>query len=205
MGAVSVSDSLSLSDVITPYNLAINLPTDGIALSDSVSPLVTISLPFSDKITLIDSVIYTLFSPFVRVAGDAINLADGITFAGIGVISEGDTLSLSDGYVISPSIIESDTFTFSDIIGISIPTGESDSYTLSDTIGLTLSSSIQSLTVTAVDSIFLLDSDSLTGPQFAKVGDLMLFQDDQAISLNSTLNSYLRRYLNDLPTPTPTP
>lgn len=202
MGTVSVTDSLSLSDVITPYNLAINLPTDGITLSDSVSPLVTISLLFNDEITLIDSVIYTLFSPFVRVAGDAINLADGITFTGTGVISEGDTLSLSDGYVISPSIIESDTFTFSDTIGISIPTGESDSYTLSDTVGLTLSSSTQSLTVTAVDSIFLLDSDSLTGPQFAKVGDLILFQDGQAVSLNSTLNSYLRRYLNDLPTPT---
>lgn len=178
--SVSAADTLTLLD-------ALNLITPEIAralLSDRLIPQDAPGIGFGisvfDILSLTDGLNVTTFAPSLDIS-DSLNLADGLAASLTYRFTVTDTITLSDSIVFSSFRSATDTLALTDAAAISV--GSSISVILqsvSDTLGF-------------FDSIQFLASKSE-----AAFGDSIRMADTVYVNLQSTRNSYLRRYLNDV-------
>jgi hypothetical protein len=118
-------------------------------------------------------------APYVTAAVDILPLLDSLTISQFKGYSFSDSISLLEAA--QPLRSEGDTFSFLDAVGT----------TLAD-IGPT------SVPWAAADSITLSDSVAFVSIPLLSLHDVISIQDEAFVKLNSNLNSYLRRYLNDV-------
>ena len=177
----SVGDTLALSDGSVINNLFFIPPPillDTISLSDSVR-FSTFGLGFTlrDNFNLSDSIktSRTQNTPI----SDTVAISDTLSAILNLILGISDSLSISDAPKIDLSLSIFDNLFISDsIVNSIIPTFLANSQLVSDTLGL-------------LDSISYANSRSLIA-----LGDNILFSDRINVVMNSTGNSYLRRYLN---------
>lgn len=144
-------------------------------------------------------------------ASDSFTFADGSAGAGLYlIIPQGlgnvyfagfrDFITLSDAIKLfaNYTLQSNDSITLSDFISalLNINLPISDSITLSDNVTTQLNALV-TLNLSVGDSIALLDKIDMTGP-FITFTDTLNLQDSVNVVLESTLRSYIRRYLNDV-------
>jgi hypothetical protein len=118
-------------------------------------------------------------SPYVTAAADILALFDTLTISQFKGYLFSDSISLTEAA--QPFQSNGDTFSFLDAVGT----------TLAD-IGPT------SVPWAAADSLSLSDSVEFVSIPLLLLTDGLELRDEAFVKLNSNLNSYLRRYLNDV-------
>jgi len=182
---ISVNDSISLSDAITDWVGIPEVFSDGFLWADSfvVQPLAVITLAISDAISLSDA--FTEFTSNPLLISDQIVLQDQIKLSSLFMAQLIDQLSLTDFVQILLAPIAN--------------LSPSDSFTFTDAISVMLLSIFTAVNLSFNDTLVLNDLVSLsyqTGLQFS---DGFMFSDAIRIVMGTSLNPYLRRYLNDVP------
>ena len=185
-------DTLSLSDSVrfSTFGLGFTL-SDNFNLSDSVRTSRTQSTPLSDIISISDALSVTLNS--ILGISDAIYIFDALSASS--PLGLSDTISISDSLLINLTLEVSDTLSLSDILLVGLALGVSDTLSLSDTTANLLIPAL--LTNLRSDTLYLSDSISYTiSNSLIVLSDNIPLLDRINVLLNSTGNSYLRRYLN---------
>jgi hypothetical protein len=148
------------------------------------SSVVALNLALSDTISLSDNFPQPGATLPAKAFQDFISLSDQIKLSSQYFISLGDSLSLTDlvALVLSP------------IANLNL----SDTLALSDVITVQLNSVFVALNINLSDSLALLDAFNTSSPQGILLVDSLNLSDSICVVLNSTLRSYIRRYLNDV-------
>jgi hypothetical protein len=222
-----LTDSFTLSDSITELIQVPQIAfSENLTFSDAVGVTANDFITFTDSLTLGDSVSFIAGIPLVL--GDSIALSDSVQELLITVIfvALNDTLSLSDSEQVAnriPRAVINDFILFTDKIAVlanqqltlsdQLAMGDlvqlllapianltlNDSFTLSDAVSTNLQSIFQNLTVSVSDTLFLQDAVGIALSQaLLSFSDSLTFSDSVKVVLESTLNSYIRRYLNDI-------
>jgi hypothetical protein len=190
----SLSDTLTLSDSVrfSTFGLRLTL-SDNFNLSDSIRTSRIQNTSLSDTISISDALSVTLNS--ILGISDAIYIFDALSAGSVFGVS--DTISLSDTLSVTLTGGTSDAIFLSDILLVGLALGVFDILSLSDdTTSLllpTLLTNLRSDTLYLSDSIFYVISNSLI-----VLSDGIPLSDRINVILNSSINSYLRRYLNDV-------
>ncbi len=172
-----------------------------IGVAGTVPPLTPGAILVSDRITLSDTL--NLFGPDPTGISflDSINLVDQIFTSRPQETPNTDTLALTDSVVIRyfGDFSFSDSISLGDTFGV-WNTTYFETLSLSDTVAYSLDlPAALELSTFVQDSYQLFDSIAYSAlPQAVLVGDLIYLRDGQRVILNSTLDGYLRRYLNDV-------
>ncbi len=185
---MSLTETLSLSD-LSQFTAGIVLPSDiqdVLTLSDSVGNLLigVINRVATDSMSFLDSDQVNFVIPRA-VLQDFILFTDAIRISSNLQLSESDQLVLNDlnGLLLAP------------IANLS----PADQITFTDLVTTQLNSIFTSLNITSVDSIQLMDSVQLTLLRSLVVlADSFTLSDSICVVLQSTITSYIRRYLNDV-------
>ncbi len=183
------ADSVSINDAVT-YSITFSgggggsvsdiLVGDTLFLEDSIlsSRDGYTWLIDENVISLLDNVNYS--APYITAATDTLALSDTIALGKFQGYSFSDTLSLLEAA--QPLQSNGDSFSFLDAISTNLAA-----------IGPT------SVPWLASDQISLQDSISFISiPLLSVRGDTLQIRDEAFVQLRSNLNSYLRRYLNDV-------
>lgn len=224
-GFLFFNDTLTLSDTNQPAK-NMNAIIDNLALSDSQSVLVIVSLPISDTFTWTDSV------KLVEVL--SLPLSDSFTWSDLFQFNIPFNLAFSDFFIwrdaqvvawSSVLPVFTDSFSLSDSVIVAnvpfwTPVNEiiSDVLVLSDGFNLNLSDNVVvSDLLSLIDQIgvaLLVDpthqqfSDSfhftdgiliIVEGELLQFADTLVFSDNILVNNSTSFNSYIRRYLNDEP------
>lgn len=223
----SVSDSITLSDSITELIQVPQIAfSENLTFSDAVGIVGNDLMTFSESMTLSDSMQFTAGVAFSF--GDSLSLSDSVSELLITVLTVaiGDSLSLSDseqvGATIPRKIIGdfilftdtiatranlqlsvSDQLVLNDLVGILLaPIANltpSDQLTLADSISVNLQSIFTNIGITVSDTIAFQDAVQVAlSKSLISITDSFSLNDEVKVVLQSTLNSYIRRYLNDV-------
>ncbi len=175
---VSAMDVPGISGPPGPGNLGFS---ETLSLSDGLS-LSALSPPgifILDSINLLDKVTtdYAQQTPNI----DSLVLVDSVRYNFIGSFDLSDALSLSDSAGLSNDL-------FSEVLN------------LADALTVLLGGpTIEGIGLNVFDYLQLLDNGQMWDrPQSLLVGDRIIFEDKQGVIEGSTLDGYLRRYLNDV-------
>ncbi len=185
---VEVGDVLVLTDIFSyGVDLALQI-SDTIALSDSIPSLIATVLHLADSLSLSDSII--LNGAIDKILSDRLTLSDLISFSAPSTNVIGDSLGLSD----SVKLVTGINLSFSDSVILT------DSATDVNTVILVL---VVGDTFTFMDSVGTLMSTRDTNYIRNYLNDVQGVRDPESISDPTpedpgALNSYLRRYLNDV-------
>lgn len=195
---ITKSDSFSFSDsVVVEIPIPSIVQSDTLALSDSLAA--TFGLILGESFTLGDLLNYGLSLP-INIDGDQFSFSDAIVFLiGIG-LAENDNFSFSDLLKIAASVSRQlgDNILLSDFLAALVTNlpSYSDSFALSDSTVLCLG-----LALKGGDSLSLSDSVivTLSNNLLLAESDTLSLSDSLEYSLSSSLDQYIRHYLNDVP------
>ena len=171
-----LSDTISLSDSMrfSTFGLGLTL-RDNLNLSDSIKTSRTQNTPISDIVAISDTLSAVL------------NLVLGVS----------DAIYIFDALAINLSLGVSDTLSISDTLSVNLAFGVSDKLSVSDAIVNSTIPIFLAIPQLVSDTLCLSDSVSYTNSRsLIALGDNILFSDRINVVMNSTGNSYLRRYLN---------
>ena len=171
-----LSDTISLSDSVrfSTFRLGLTL-RDNLNLSDSIKTSRTQNTPISDIVAISDTLSAVL------------NLVLGVS----------DAIYIFDALAINLSLGVSDTLSISDTLSVNLAFGVSDKLSVSDAIVNSTIPIFLAIPQLVSDTLCLSDSVSYTNSRsLIALGDNILFSDRINVVMNSTGNSYLRRYLN---------
>ena len=171
-----LSDTISLSDNVrfSTFRLGLTL-RDNLNLSDSIKTSRTQNTPVSDTVAISDTLSAIL------------NLVLGVS----------DAIYIFDALAINLSLGVSDTLSISDTLSVNLAFGVSDKLSVSDAIVNSTIPIFLAIPQLVSDTLCLSDSVSYTNSRsLIALGDNILFSDRINVVMNSTGNSYLRRYLN---------
>jgi hypothetical protein len=177
---------------------------DAISLSDAQQ--LNLSRPVSSSDTLSLSDVIFLAVPTRTIVYDTLFLSDNIQISTHGLeLTFGDSLSLADSVRASRTgnISLSDSIAISDVglVTLNLALGVSDTILISDGVVASPNSIFLNVTHTAIESLVFFDSIMCVASNsfvFSNYGDSLLLSDEINVILNSTRDSYLRRYLNDM-------
>ena len=183
----------------THYHLAGSMTAMGVA--GTIPAPAPTNLLFSDRIQLSD-----FLNPSDTIQpglefGDAISLVDRLNTSRFQGTPNSDTVVLSDAAFVSLFT----SFSFSDTLNLADGLNEKgyqvgDTLNLSDTVSFLLGGpTILSITRAVGDRFELFDSLSFTLPKSrVLITESLFLRDNADLVVNSTIDDYLRRYLNDM-------
>lgn len=181
------SDALNITDTqLEIIVVVISNLSDGLTLSDNiiVSPFSVIVLNLSETLPLIDS--FKEFTSNPLTFGDTLNFQDLVKLSGLTFYQFVDQLLLSDLAALLLAPIRNLT--------------NNDMLTLNDLVAVQLLSIFVNLTVTLSDSLQIGDGIGVVLRErgLIMLSDSFSFGDSFVFVINTNLESYLRRYLNDV-------
>lgn len=181
--------------------------SDTISLSDAAANNSGSIYSFADTLDLADLLDVIVISNRKKIweilVADTLSLSDSILSAATWALLLTDTNTLSDA--VSPLFER--FLTFSDSISLSDAIGNLDSFadvlSLSDAAAYTLADvPITDYTFLLTDALSINDSSMhISVPAYLSINDTLLLSDRAAVRVQANLTDYLRRYLNDVPTP----
>lgn len=210
-GAPAFTDSLTLTEALTLIEAGfIDIPLEGVALSDSEIVALGRLVETADSLTL-DDTLTNLVAGIERAVSDAIVLSDSTNFEGSGIsLGLTDALALTDGNIVVTGVVASFTenLTLSDTIDPFAPDslGFTDILSISDAITvdpgtgeiaiamtntLTFSDSaivVEGLTVGKSDVVSLTDAESGFAGGFLAKSDTLSFSD--FLRLNAPIEGF---------------
>lgn len=203
---IGFSETLSFSDSSTTVMADLITFAETLALSDASVNWVGIVEQIGDSFTLSDSVGQLLIVVINKVFSESLSFLDSdqVNFVIPRTVLQ-DFILFTDALRISSNLqlSQSDQIVLNDLIGMLLAPianlSAADQITFIDLVTAQLNSIFQTVSVTSVDSIQLVDMVQLTLLRSLIVlADNITLSDSVSIVLQSTLTSYIRRYLNDV-------
>lgn len=179
-------DRLSFSDVSALLISGVYkiLENDSVTLTDvltvTIRNFLALFSTFSENILITDA-FFTKLTNSLGVFSDTLTIGDLLKIITLGVLKENDSINLSD------------------FVSISVPEGEglNDLFAISDTAAVRLAIVLQfAETLAFIDVVTRSNSGQSI---MLQIFDGLVLTDNPSIILHVLLNSYLRRYLNDVP------
>lgn len=181
---------------------------NGVSLTDSIELFYTGVPVYTDTITLSDELDVLVISQAKKVW--AILVGDNLSFNDdLGRFATYSTL-LGDSYSITDrtAALNEKFLALVDSVSLLDAIGNIDSFydglSLLDVANYNLADvPITDYTFLLADSVLIGDDGStfISAPEFLSVADILLLTDRAAVRVQANLTDYLRRYLNDVPTP----
>lgn len=209
-GGITISDQFTFFDDVIVVLNDFYIFSDTISLSDDESIVPSISLIFNDEITLTDSIIVQLFFALSIQLFESFFVGTGYWIDSIKIFTSNplitqDQLVFQDFIQLSSQYFNAynDQLQLQDSVQILLaPIAnllQSDQIMLSDAITVTAPSIFTPLNYAFTDQLQLVDgSDQLLSPLALSMSDMFSLGDSIIVLLSTDLNSYLRRYLNDV-------
>jgi hypothetical protein len=203
---IGFSETLSFSDSSTTVMADLITFAETLALNDVNINWIGIVEQIGDSFTLSDSVGQLLIVVINRVFSESLSFLDNdqVNFVIPRTVLQ-DFILFTDALRISSNLqlSQSDQIVLNDLIGMLLAPianlSAADQITFIDLVVAQLNSIFQVVSVTSVDSIQLVDMVQLTLLRSLIVlADNITLSDSVSIVLQSTLTSYIRRYLNDI-------